>query len=112
MTSLIDVIFLLLLFFMLSSTFTKYGEIELLGAAPESGVAAPEILFLSLGTERLLLNGQPLDATELAERLQQEESEDPRVVLINLDKDVTSQQLMDVLAILRSVAGVRTSVLG
>jgi biopolymer transport protein ExbD len=112
MTSLIDVIFLLLLFFMLSSTFTKYGEIELLGAAPGAGSDTPELLFLSLGVARLMLNGQPLESTELVARLQQDDSHEPRVVLINLDKDVTSQQLMDVLAILRTVTGVQTSVLG
>jgi biopolymer transport protein ExbD len=33
MTSLIDVIFLLLLFFMLSSTFSRFGEVELTAAA-------------------------------------------------------------------------------
>lgn len=112
MTSLIDVIFLLLLFFMLSSTFTKYGEIELLGAASGSNGETPELLFLSLGTERLMLNGQILDANDLADHLGKDNSEESRVVLINLDDDVSSQQLMDVLAILRAVAGIKTSVLG
>jgi biopolymer transport protein ExbD len=112
MTSLIDVIFLLLLFFMLSSTFTKYGEIELLGSAAGSDGEAPELLFLSLGTERLMLNGQILNADELANHLGKDNSEETRVVLINLDDDVSSQQLMDVLAILRAIAGVKTTVLG
>ena len=112
MTSLIDVIFLLLLFFMLSSTFTKYGEIELLGAASDGGGETPELLFLSLGSEGILLNGLPVDPSALAEQLQQDETEETRVVLINLDADVTSQQLMDVLAILRGVAGLQTTVLG
>jgi biopolymer transport protein ExbD len=112
MTSLIDVIFLLLLFFMLSSTFTKYGEIELLGTAAGSNGETPELLFLSLGAERLMLNGQILNVDDLAVHLGKENSEEPRVVLINLDDDVSSQQLMDVLAILRAVAGIKTSVLG
>ena len=39
MTSLIDVIFLLLLFFMLSSTFSRFAEVEISAAA--GGAAAP-----------------------------------------------------------------------
>lgn len=113
MTSLIDVIFLLLLFFMLSSTFTKYGEIELLGVASGStGGDTPEILFLSLGTDRVLLNGTVLEASDLPERLRQQSDDAQRIVLVSLDTDVTSQRLMDMLAILRGITGLRTSVLG
>ena len=39
MTSLIDVIFLLLLFFMLTSTFSKFAEIELAAATSGAGAA-------------------------------------------------------------------------
>ena len=113
MTSLIDVIFLLLLFFMLSSTFTKYGEIELLGVASGStGEKTPGILFLTLGQDRLMLNGSPLESRDLPERLSQKTDHEQRIVLVNLDTDVTSQRLMDMLAILRGITGLRTSVLG
>ena len=53
MTSLIDVIFLLLLFFMLTSTFTRFSEVELTaagsGTPPQAPTEAP--LFLRLGAE-------------------------------------------------------------
>lgn len=112
MTSLIDVIFLLLLFFMLSSTFTKYGEIELLGATKGgAGGEAPEILFLSLAMDRMMLNGQRLDPKDLPDRLLQSDGGE-RTVLLSLDRDVTAQRLMDMLAILRTIKGLRTSVLG
>ena len=57
MTSLIDVIFLLLLFFMLSSTFSKFSEVELSGTAGAGGQASDRPpLFLQLGVETLRLN--------------------------------------------------------
>ena len=39
MTSLIDVIFLLLLFFMLSSTFSRFAEVELVVPEPAEPLA-------------------------------------------------------------------------
>ena len=68
MTPLIDVIFLLLLFFMLSSTFSTFGEIELSQAAggSETAEAVTERVFVQLGAERLMLNGEPSTLEELA----------------------------------------------
>ena len=72
LTSLIDVIFLLLLFFMLTSTFSTYGEIELSQAT--AGSAAPgvptERLFVQIGAERLVLNGAPITLDELATQVE------------------------------------------
>jgi biopolymer transport protein ExbD len=59
LTSLIDVIFILLLFFLLSSTFTRFGEISLatspIGAGP--GTAQTPPIFLQLSSDMLTLNG-------------------------------------------------------
>ncbi|WP_223422194.1 ExbD/TolR family protein [Tateyamaria pelophila] len=97
LTSLIDVIFLLLLFFMLTSTFSTYGEIELSQAT--AGSAAPgvptERLFVQIGAERLVLNGAPITLDELATQVEAGQ------LLISLDDDTTAQRLVDLLVRVR-----------
>ncbi|MBC2859223.1 biopolymer transporter ExbD [Stappia sp. 28M-7] len=62
LTSLIDVIFLLLLFFMLSSTFTRFAQVDL--AAPGGGtggaVTRPDI-FATVDANGLTVNGTLID---------------------------------------------------
>jgi biopolymer transport protein ExbD len=112
MTSLIDVIFLLLLFFMLSSTFSRFSEVELSAA---SGGAAPRAdikpLFLQLGAEDLTLNGDPLDLAGLVAALPPE-ADSPVPLLISLRGGVTAQRLTDLLVALRGAPGVAPTVLG
>ncbi|MCD9149124.1 biopolymer transporter ExbD [Pseudophaeobacter sp. MA21411-1] len=117
MTSLIDVIFLLLLFFMLTSTFSKYGEVELMAAGAatgETGAAEDRNrLFVSLGGDGLALNGQPVDLGRIAD-LVRSQPQDSRghLVLISPDAAATAQQLVDLLAALRQVKNLQTVVLG
>ena len=94
MTPLIDVVFLLLLFFMLTSTFSSFGEIELKQAAREgSGQdVQADRAFVQLGQERLTLNGVPAVLEDLAEAV------DAGLLLVSLDDDVTAQRLVDLLA--------------
>lgn len=107
MTPLIDVIFLLLLFFMLSSTFSTFGEIELsqatAGAAPQT--APSERAFVQLGAGRLVLNGAPVTLEELAAELETGQ------VLVSLDADTTAQRLVDLLVRLRGRDGLTVTVL-
>lgn len=107
MTPLIDVIFLLLLFFMLSSTFSRFGEIELSSAT--AGVAensaASERVFVQLGADRLTLNGEPLTLDELAARIETGQ------VLVSLDSDTTAQRLVDLLVRLRGQDDLSVTVL-
>jgi len=97
LTALIDVVFLLLLFFMLTSTFSTFGEIEL--NRPSGGQSQTdtevERVFVQLGADRLVLNGQPASIETAAEALE------TGLVLVSLDEDVTAQRLVDLLASLR-----------
>lgn len=112
MTSLIDVIFLLLLFFMLTSTFSKYGEIELTAAGQGSaGDSEAKPHFLSLQADRMLLNGVAVAPEDLPNSLQPDADGADRLVLISLADETTSQTLVDTLALLRGISGVRTVVL-
>ncbi|MEP2715698.1 biopolymer transporter ExbD [Pseudophaeobacter sp.] len=112
MTSLIDVIFLLLLFFMLTSTFSKYGEVELMAAGQAEGVEERQKLFVSLGADSLELNGQPVDLTRIAGLIRsQPQDGSGHLVLISPKEEASSQQLVDLLAVLRSVENLQTVVL-
>jgi biopolymer transport protein ExbD len=108
LTPLIDVIFLLLLFFMLTTTFTRTGEIPLT-AAGAGGDGLPP-LFLRIEHDALTLNGTAIAPEALADRLRAEE--DPARVLVSLADGVLAQRLADVLNVLRQVPGAAVQVLG
>lgn len=109
MTSLIDVIFLLLLFFMLTSTFSKNSEIEF-STASEAG-AAPDvpILFVKLEKDRLLVNGADVSLDAVATLF---DGTAKQLALISLGPNATSQQLIDLLMALKPVPQLRTQVIG
>ena len=84
-TSLIDVMFLLLIFFMVSSTFKLQPAIEL--TLPRSTTAAevastPAVVYLA-SDGRLFLNEQPLERDQIKARLRERlaASSDDRIVL-------------------------------
>lgn len=112
MTSLIDVIFLLLLFFMLTSTFSKFAEVEL--AAAGAGPAVPgdtKPLFLQLGVDTLRLNGEDVTLAGLgASPLGQ--AAEGTVLLVSLGAQVDAQRLIDLLVALRGLPQLNVSVLG
>ncbi len=114
MTSLIDVIFLLLLFFMLSSTFSRFAEIELSSATAGGAPGETRPLFLQLRPERLTLNGEALSLDRLAPALRGQAGniETPAPLLVSLGDGVTAQRLADLLVVLRGVPGFAPTVLG
>lgn len=107
MTPLVDVIFLLLLFFMLSSTFSKFAEVELTAASAGTGVGDGAPIFLQLFEEQITVNGQerPLESLQLA-------PDDGKVVLVALQPEVSSQRLLDLLVALRAWPELSVTVLG
>ena len=112
MTSLIDVIFLLLLFFMLSSTFTRFAEVEFT-SAQSGGPASPERpVFLSLTTNTLRVNGSDEAFDALPDALARHRSGDrPLGVLVSVGADVSAQRLTDLLVVLRAITRVSVTVL-
>lgn len=107
LTPLIDVIFLLLLFFMLTSTFSTFGEIELSNAQKGSGAAATDVerFFVQLGAERLTLNGQSTTLQDIGASIQTGQ------VLVSLDADTSAQRLVDFLQLMRARDGLDVLVL-
>jgi biopolymer transport protein ExbD len=111
MTSLIDVIFLLLLFFMLSSTFSKFAEVDLAGPAGQGNGAEGETLFLQVTEDGLRLNTASLSIDKLSARLSEVSQQEGTRLLLSLSGDVTSQRLTDILVVLRTQPKLKLSIL-
>ncbi len=114
LTSLIDVIFLLLLFFMLSSTFSKYGEVPLLVGGPANNAAPATVppLFLRLDGDRLSLNAAPLGLDALPQAIAaQRQPDQMQPVILSVSGHATAQGLVDVLAPLARIPDLQVTVL-
>jgi biopolymer transport protein ExbD len=110
-TSLIDVIFLLLLFFMLASTFRQFGELEIGGvtASASTGTAA-EMTSMRLVVEPagIRLDGTAITDDELIASLSRP-AEEPKRVNLHVGDDVNAQRLTDVLILLEPVSGLEVN---
>jgi len=107
MTSLIDVIFLLLLFFMLTSTFSRFAEVPLpLAGAGSASSETP--LFLRVDDSAITLNGRAIDIAALSETLQ---GDTQRSLIISVTPAASAQQLTDVLTGLRGIENLAINLL-
>ncbi|MDX1820223.1 MAG: biopolymer transporter ExbD [Paracoccaceae bacterium] len=111
LTSLIDVIFLLLLFFMLTTTFTRTAELPLVAGSSGTGVAQAAPVFLRLSPQEMTLNGQTATLDTVTAQITGLVQDDPQV-LVSLAPGVNAQRLADLLAALRRQPGLRVQVLG
>ena len=101
LTPLIDVIFLLLLFFMLSSTFLRFSEVEVASAGAAQGGASggPAALLRLSADGTLSLNGETVSEDSLLDALRTlGESGTTRLVL-TAGAGSAVQDLVDVLAL-------------
>jgi len=105
LTPLIDVVFMLLLFFMLATSFEHWRSIEL--SAGSTRLAAPDpdrrLLLLRVTKEHIDLDGEPVTVTQVRERLDSLPAS-ARVVVKPAD-DVPLQRLVNVVDEL-AVAGI------
>lgn len=108
LTSLIDVIFLLLLFFMLTSTFARHGDLTL-GLAGNGPAGETTPAFLRIGPDALALDTTPLALADLPRALA---AQGASLVLVAPMAEVNAQRLVDVLGALDGVPGVSVLVLG
>jgi biopolymer transport protein ExbD len=108
-TSLVDVLFLLLIFFTLTSTFKRAGELDL--QLPESTTAGPAaagaektslaLVLTQQGT--LLLDGEPTTFDDLLPRLRAVREREPdRAVLIEAEQDVDHGDVVRLLDAVRT----------
>ena len=112
LTPLIDVVFLLLLFFMLASTFTKHFEIPLASAGPaELAVdqkSQPLLVRLHAGGH-FDVNGVGLGTDHLSSHLSTLDVRFLQTAIVQVRAGATTQDLVSLLARLKE-AGVKNSI--
>jgi len=110
LTSLIDVIFLLLLFFMLSSTFTKFSEVEITGGRSGFNPSSdrPDVL-INLTSDFWRINGVQFTKDTSTEKLIELFVSGARNAVILVSDDVSSQVLVSAVEIARK-SGLKISV--
>jgi biopolymer transport protein ExbD len=110
-TSVIDVVLLLLIFFMVSTTFGKKSEVSLTlpEASEQPVVTEPETINISVDAQnRVLINDNPLvnsQLTTIREALRQSMNDlkNP-VVVINADAEATHQSVIRVMDAARQLS--------
>ncbi|MBN9671930.1 biopolymer transporter ExbD [Roseibium aggregatum] len=112
LTPLVDVIFLLLLFFMLSSTFTNFGQVEIGAPAGGGGSGTVPKAILVLDGERLRLNGRDIADEALLQSAQDLIDRDIDSLLVQVRENTTTQNLVSVMTRLRSLPGLKVTVTG
>ncbi|MCT8974412.1 ExbD/TolR family protein [Microbaculum marinisediminis] len=108
LTALVDVVFLLLLFFMLASSFSRFSEIDVtLGGsgAPDMPVAELANVLLTVDADRrFAVNGFAVAADTLAETLRDLGSAETQRILLRPTTRATAQ---DIITALETARGAR-----
>ncbi len=107
LTALVDVVFLLLLFFMLASTFSRFSVIEvgLGGSGQPTAATTLESVLLSVDAEgKLFVNGAPVAASALAETLLALGDADTQRILLRPTSRATAQDIVSALEVARAAA--------
>lgn len=112
LTPLIDVVFILLVFFMLASTFTQWRAMELAvpaeATAPDPDQPAP--LVVSVVADGLRLDNEPLSLDALVERVGAAVDAEPeRGIIVRPGDDVRLQRVVTVMERLNAAGGTRIS---
>lgn len=103
MTPLVDVVFILLIFFIVTSVFKK-EELALLLNLPDSQAQTLEVekenITIELSKEKLALKGKEITLDVLEEELKQI-TDKKRAVIVRIDEEVIYKKIMGVLDLLQ-----------
>lgn len=108
LTPLVDVVFILLVFFMLASSFLDWRSIEMKLPAPGmSGVGSTRVLVVGIEHgNAVILAGQPVDDGDLAEKLRRRLARNPaQALLIRVAETVPLQRAIQVLEVVEAAGG-------
>lgn len=110
LTSLIDVIFLLLLFFMLSSTFTKFSEVEITGGRSGFNTASsrPDVM-INLNKAGWRINGVQISNENSEQELLRLATSGAKSAVILVRDELSSQMLVSAVETVRKT-GLKISV--
>lgn len=102
LTPMIDVVFLLLVFFMLAARFGLDKAIPLGPAVQGDGTYTGPPRLISVAPEMIRLNGQPVDATALATQVSALMPDENALVVV---KPVEGANLQDIIDVLDQLSG-------
>jgi biopolymer transport protein ExbD len=107
MAPLIDVVFLLLIFFMLTTTFMVQEAVELqIPQSETAGEADPSALVIVLSHSDLTFNGESVSLEELKNALLEPlRSDSDRAVTLMTDAEMPVQRILQVMDSIRSAGG-------
>lgn len=111
--SMVDVVLVILLFFMVTTTFTKQSTLRLdLPAASQTAAVPKAPITVDIDAAgRLALNGQALSAGELRQRLAALARQDSnQVLLLRADRNTIQQHVVTVLDAARQAGLLRVSI--
>jgi biopolymer transport protein ExbD len=113
LTPLIDVVFILLVFFMLASSLVKWQSVEM--DAPAAATAGTPVVgswLVRVQLDGMDLNAEAIAAAELAGRVAARIDEDPaQRILVQPEPGVSLQRLVDVLDLLRAAGATHLTLL-
>jgi len=112
LTALVDVVFLLLLFFMLASTFSRFSVIEVgLGGSGKPGAVATELRNVLLSVDaggadgpRFIVDGVEVARDALAGTLRASGGADSQRILLRPTSRATAQDIVTALELARGAA--------
>lgn len=110
LTSLIDVIFLLLLFFMLSSTFTRFGEVSVTGGRVAASAGEPPDVMIRLTESDWSVNGRSFDEAQAIGELANLKQAGARTAVLTVRGAVDSQRLVSAVEKIGRESGLSVSV--
>ncbi|CUH67335.1 biopolymer transport protein ExbD [Thalassovita gelatinovora] len=99
LTPMIDVVFLLLVFFMLASQFGRDSALPMAAAGRGQAYSGPPRM-VDVGADNLRLNGVVMSAEALVDLLRSMAGDDDMIILRG-DEDTTVQRLVDVSVVLQ-----------
>ena len=102
LTPLIDVVFLLLIFFMLASSFDRDAPIQISSAGGTDAVNGPPRL-IDILSDRLRLNGQLLSLDDIAPALDQIVTSRSDTIVLRPKREVDLQRMVDVMSALNEL---------
>lgn len=110
LTPLIDVVFLLLIFFMLASTFSKFTALDFAIGGKSTGAEkiSEYMLLRILSADELDLNGERLSLAEIRVKLEEQNKTKPPKLIIKPSKGATVQSLVKVIDLAKK-AGINST---
>ncbi|MBU2515478.1 biopolymer transporter ExbD [bacterium] len=104
LTALVDVLFLLIIFFSVSTRFTNQQaiDVDLPETVSSSAIATSEKLIIIMQDEQdLFINGKPVEWNEVSQEIEKEKYDRKQKVILNIDKKISHGKVVSLLDFLK-----------